>query len=467
MSDRSLTDGSVTRAVLAVSAPMTLGILGVIAVGLADAYFLGRVGRTELAAVGYIYPVTVAVTSLSIGLSAGANAALSQAIGRGDGDDPAVRMGLHALGLGGALGVAVGVLLWVVQAPLFALIGAGEAVAPEIAAYVLWWSVSFPFLVTSMLVGAMFRARGDGITAAVVMGVQALGNIALDPVLIYGLGPVPQMSTGGAGLATCLVRIGATAGGLAWAWHKGLLGPCRAPLKGMAASVRRIGEVGLPASLSNAINPAGMALVTAAVATLGESAVAGFGAATRVQTLALVPLLALSSGVGPVVGQNWGAGRTDRARRAVRVTFLMCAGYGAAVALILLTLAGPIAAAIASGPQDAAIAATYLRIVGLSLFGYGVVVTANAAMNARSRALWSMGLSLGRIFALYLPLAWLLLGPLGFAGIAIAAAAANTGAALAALWATVRTGLTPFGRRTARGVRATGVNPGAAGPGAP
>ncbi len=441
MSERQLTEGPVSRAVLAVSAPMVIGILGVIAVGLADAYFLGRVGQTELAAVGYIYPVTTAVTSLSIGLSAGANAALSQGIGSGEAQSETERTGLHALALGVVMGSLVGVGLWAVTFPLFGLIGAGEEVLPEIADYVFYWAISFPFLVLVMLIGALFRARGDGVTAAVVMSSQAVLNIALDPVLIFGMGPIPAMSTGGAGLATLIVRVLAAVGGLLWAWRCGYLTPCANVWRGVIASVRRIGGVGLPAAFSNAINPAGMAAVTAAVATLGEAAVAGFGAATRIQTLAIVPLLGLSSGIGPVIGQNWGAGRTDRAAGALRFTFALCAGYGTAVGLVLLVFGPEISALIASGPEDAAIATTYLRIVGFTLFGYGVVITSNAAMNARSRAVWSMWLSLGRIFALYLPLAWALVFAMGFTGIAIAAAVANVGAALAAVIAVRAVGL--------------------------
>ena len=449
MSSRDLTEGPVSRAVLAVSAPMVLGILGVISVGLADAYFLGRVGQAELAAVGFIYPVTVAITSLSIGLSAGANAALSQALGRGEDDSSAARLGLHALCLGAVLGVIVGIALWSGQRPLFGLIGAGETVLPKVTAYVDWWAASFPFLVLSMLVGSIFRARGDGMTASVIMVSQASVNIVLDPILIFGVGPLPALSTGGAGLATFTVRVLATIGGLWWAWRKGHLTGCRKPFENIPENLKTITAVGLPAAFSNSVNPAGMAMVTAAVATLGGAAVAGFGAATRIQTLALVPLLALSSGIGPVVGQNWGADRQDRAQGAVRATFAMCLAYGAAIGTVLLVFGAPIANLIASGEEDAAFAATYLRIVGLSLFGYGIVVTANAAMNARSKAIWSMGLSLARIFALYLPLAWLLVGPFGFTGVAAAAAAANIAAAIAGLWAVTRTGLSPLTRAEA------------------
>ncbi|MEX0312381.1 MAG: MATE family efflux transporter, partial [Tateyamaria sp.] len=220
---------------------------------------------------------------------------------------------------------------------------------------------------------------------------------------------------------------------------------CDAPLKGLAESVREITGVGAPAAFSNAINPAGMALVTAAVATLGDVAVAGFGAATRVQTVALVPLLALSSGIGPVVGQNWGADHPERGRRAVAVAWAICLGYGFCVAVALALFADPLAQLFVSDSStDAArYAADYLRIVGLSLFGYGMLVTANAAMNARSKPLYSMGLGICRTFATYVPAAWIGVTTMGYVGILAAAVLANVAIVAVALWCLWRTGLAP------------------------
>ncbi|EKE45894.1 MatE efflux family protein [Oceaniovalibus guishaninsula JLT2003] len=318
--------------------------------------------------------------------------------------------------------------------PLFSLLGASDAVMAHVTPYALWWALSFPFLVLMSILNAIFRARGDGVTAAVVMSAAAVLNIGLDPLLIFGLGPVPAMGTGGAGLATAIARIVAVLGAIRWARRQGLLGTGGKLTEGLHDSARRIFRVGLPAAFSNAINPMGIAAVTAAVATLGETAVAGFGAATRIQALAFVPLLALSSGIGPVVGQNWGADRQDRAARATRDTFAMCLAYGAVLAAVLFFFAGTFAGWVASGEDDTAIAAQYLRIVGFSIFGYGILITGNAALNARDRALWSMGLSLARIGLVYVPAAWVGVTVAGFGGIVWAAFAANLAGAAAALW---------------------------------
>lgn len=439
--NRDLTQGPIWKALTAMSAPMSLGIFSVIAVGLADAYFLGQVSGAALAAVGFIYPVITAITSLSIGLSAGANSALSQSIGAGASDDETQRLGLHAIGLAIAMSVVLGVIIWMTFPALFGALGASGNVAEEVGAYMPLWSLSFPFLVTMMIINSVFRAHGDGATSAGIMILAAFFGIALNPLFIFGWGPIPEMSTAGAAMSTLIGRVVAVVAALWIAWRRGLLGVCGDLLDGLLESCRKILKVGIPASLSNAINPAGMALVTAAVATVGDDAVAGFGAAGRVQSILLVPLMALSAGIGPVVGQNWGAEEFGRARGAVKWAFGFCICYGAVIGLILLLLAEPIAGLLASGEDDLGYAANYLRLVGLSMFGYGMVVVANAAMNARDKAVWSMSLSLGRIFAIYLPGAWLGVMVFGYWGILIAAVLANVLGGVAAVAATSRTDL--------------------------
>ncbi|NNE53622.1 MAG: MATE family efflux transporter [Sulfitobacter sp.] len=423
------------------SAPMSFGIFAVLSVGLADAFFLGQLGGAPLAAVGFIYPVTTTVTSLSIGLSAGANAALSQGVGRGDDARATQRLGLHAISLGLVLSLCVAGLVYMIFPFIFQALGAGRDVSGNIAQYMPVWALSFPFLVVMMITNAVFRSHGDSITSAWIMVLAAVVNVALDPLLIFGLWFLPELGVMGAAVATLAGRVLAVALALYIAWRRGLLGWCGDFLDGALASTKKIMNVGLPAAFSNSINPAGMALVTAAVATVGEAAVGGFGAATRIQSMALVPLLALSAGIGPVIGQNWGAKEAARARKATATGFWFCMGYGALVALVLGLFAEPLAGIFATDSDSAGYAATYLRFVGLSLFGYETVVTANAAMNARDKAVWSMGLSLGRIFLLYLPLAWLGALTVGYVGIIAAAVLANVLAAWAGVVAARGTGL--------------------------
>lgn len=442
MATADLTTGPIWKALAWVSAPMSLGILAVLSVGLADAYFLGQLGQAPLAAVGFIYPVTTALTSLSIGMSAGTNAVVSQAIGRDRADSEApIRLALHSLGLGLGLAILMALAFLVYAPTLFQWMGAQEAALRETRAYVPFWSLSFPFLVLMMVCNAVFRAHGDGATTAAIMVLAAVLNIAINPLLIFGWGPIPGMGTEGAALATAIGRAVGAGVALWYAWKCGLLTVCEKPLKGLLSSFRAVIAVGLPAAGSNAINPAGMALVTAAVATLGEAAVAGFGAATRVQSVALVALFALSAGIGPVVGQNFGADRRDRAGLALKQAWMFCVIYGLVLAAGVTVFADTIAGLFTNGSEAREYTAQYLRIVSWSLMGYGVLVITNAAMNARSKAAYSLALSLTRIFAIYVPLAWLLMWMFDYTGILIAAVLANTYAIGAGLFCARATGL--------------------------
>jgi putative MATE family efflux protein len=420
-----LNRGAVSGNILRVSAPMSVGILGVLAVGLADAYFLARVGSAELAAIGFVYPVIVAISAFSIGMSAGANAALSQAMGRGEKDSDVARLALHAVAFGLLLGGGVGAAFWALSPVLFPLLGAEGTVQARIMDYVPWWALSFPILVSTMILNAAFRAAGDGATPSAMMVLTAVLNIAATPVLVFGLGPAPELGMSGAGIATLAARAFAGLLVLALAIRRGRLAAGAHPSRGAVRSVRTIVGTGLPAAGSRAINPAGMALVTAAVATLGDAAVAGFGAAARLQAIALVPFFALSAGLAPVVGQAWGGGRRDRACEAVRLGGAFALSYGLLIGIALWAFADSLAGVMTARSDAAAYTAEYLRVVGWSLAGYGIVISANAALTARSQAKWALGLSLARIGLVYVPFAWVGVSLLGYTGILLAAVAAN------------------------------------------
>ncbi|WP_147109415.1 MATE family efflux transporter [Tateyamaria sp. syn59] len=441
MSDKpNLNDKPVGWALFRVSAPMSIGIFGVLMVGLVDAFFLARYADFALTAVGFIYPVTMTLTSLSIGLSAGTSTVVSQALGRGE-EEGKQRTTMHAMLMGLALSSTLVTAFFLASPWLFGAMGASDKVLEAVMTYIPWWCLSFPLLVMAQLLNSVFRAAGRSEVAAITMVAQATLNIALTPLLIFGSGPIPEFGVAGAGMATFIARAAGFAGVVLYAWWTSELCFDVNPAKGIVKTVKRIGRVAAPASLSNAINPGGMAAVTAAVAVVGDAAVAGFGAATRIQSLLFLPMLAMSAGIGPVVGQAWGAEDQSRAQKAVRLTFYFCAAYGAVLAAALLLFAEPIAALIADNAEAAEYGAQYLRLVGLSFFGYGILVTGNAAMNARDRALWSMGLSAARIALIYIPFAWVGVLIFGYTGILGAALLANVLGAWGAIIACRAVGL--------------------------
>lgn len=146
--------------------------------------------------------------------------------------------------------------------------------------------------------------------------------------------------------------------------------------------------------------------MTAMLAQYGDAAVAAFGAGGRLQAVAVVPLLALSSSIGAIVGQNWGAGYANRARRALWMAMGFCVFYSLSCGILLVLFRTPLADIFTDDPVVIHAMAVYLLISVWGYAGYGVVIVVNGAMNAIDRASWALGQSLLRVFVVMIPVAW-------------------------------------------------------------
>lgn len=436
--NRDLTTGSVRGHLARLGLPMTLGIVGVLSISLADAYFLGKLGAGELAAISYTFPVVLTLQSLGIGLSAGAASVASRAIGAGE-TDKAKRRATDSLVLAVLIiGVLTAIGLFVVR-PLFSLLGAEGAVLDDVAAYMRVWFFGLPFLVVPMVANGLIRANGDSVAPSAIMVLAAVINLGLDPVFIFGWGPIPRLEVEGAAWASLISRAVTFVAALGVLVFREKLLTKAIPSAGeLFSSWGEVMKVGAPAAISTSINPFAITIVTGLLSRFGDDTVAAFGVATRIESLACVPLLALSSAIGPVAGQNWGDKQPGRTARAMRLSYGFSAGWAVLLMAVFWVAREPIAAVFT---DDAAIAegvGRYLLVVALSLAGYGVVINASAAFNATDRAVQGLGMTALRSAALYVPLAGLgvLIGaPVWvFAGIA----AANVASGLVVAWWSLR-----------------------------
>ncbi|MEM6294570.1 MAG: MATE family efflux transporter [Myxococcota bacterium] len=432
MSARDLTQGSVPAHLLRLGAPMVLGVLAVLSINLADAYFVGQLGTDELAALSFTFPVVLTITSLSIGLSAGSSSIVSRAIGRGD-DEGAKRLATDSLALALlVVAIACGLGFLTVR-PLFGALGADGHVLDVVVEYMHIWFLGMPFLVVPMVGGGLIRANGDSLAPSLIMVFAAITNVILDPIFIHGGGPVPELGVAGAAwasLASRAVTLLATA--VLLVVREKLLAFSLPSWSTLKASWGQLLAVGVPAALSNMINPAAITLVTAILATFGKDTVAAFGVATRVESFAAIPMLALSSAIGPIAGQNWGCGAPDRTRQAMRTAFSFCLAYSVVGFGVFLFAAEPVMGVFTSDPTVIEQGALYLRIVTGTLAGYGVLIVASATYNAIDHAVRGLGLTLLRSGALYVPLASasLLVDDVRVAFIGIAIANVITGIAV-------------------------------------
>ncbi len=427
-----LVRGSIAGHLVKQTTPAIVGVAAIMSVGVIDAYFIGQLGADELAAISFIFPVITALQSLGVGVMVGINSVVSRALGEGD-DERALARANLGLMLGLAAGITLGLLLFVLRQPLFQLMQADAEILPLIDQYMKPYAFGFVLMMTMMGANGVLRGQGAAKSNTAVLVIYSIANWILDPILITGAFGIEGFGVAGAAYAT----IGGWIVGIVAAFW--LLERHDLPFRPSAVKNCRIGvqlkaltRVAGPAAFTNSINPAGLAILTSLLAAEGTAAVAGFGAGGRLQSFAVVPLLALSGSIGAIVGQNWGARQYGRARRALVQAGLFCMGYGLAAALVLYTSREWFAELFSDEAQTLEATSAYLAISVWGYAGYGVLIVVNGALNAIDRASNALALSISRVMLVMVPFAWLLRGALGTEAVYLAELAANLLGGLAA-----------------------------------
>ncbi|UYH55063.1 MATE family efflux transporter [Qipengyuania sp. SS22] len=436
-----LTRGSIRGHLVSQTMPMIFGVAAIMSVGLIDAYFIGQLGAQELAAVSFIFPITIALSSLGVGVMVGINSVIARALGEGDVSRAERRANFGAV-FALVAGLLLGLGLYLLLDPLFRLMQASENLLPLIGQYMRPYALGLPIMLLQMGLNGVLRGQGEARKTSYVSLTYSVANWILDPILITGAFGIAGFGIAGAAYATIagffiaiLVALWLIRGAKLHI-HPAAIRDCD-----VGASSKAILSVAAPAAFSNAINPIGLSVLTALLASQGEAAVAGFGAAGRLQSFAVVPLLALSGSIGAIVGQNWGARRPDRARRAMWWSGLFCIGYGLATALVLFFTGDWFADIFTDNP---AVIEEFSRYLAISVWGYagfGLLIVANGALNAVDKAGFALAQSAARVFLVMLPFGWVLRAYWGSPAIYAAELVANlAGGALAAfiVWRVLR-----------------------------
>ncbi len=420
-----LTEGPVGRHLIDMTVPVLFGISTMMAQGLIDTWFLGQVGDRELAAFGFGFRVLMIVTSVAIGLAAGTSSVVARAIGAGD-HRRARRLATDSLFLGFLITLVICAIGILTINPMFRLLGAPEDMLPMIRSFMTILYSGVPFVVVGMIGMASMRATGDTRLPSMLMVMAAILNVALDPILIFGVGPIPAMGLDGAATAALIARATIFVGTIyLMRFRLDMLSFNKPDPVELRKSWRDILHVGIPAAGTNAIVPLGAVLVTAMIARLGTDAVAGFGVATRIEAMMLVIFYAMSSIIGPFVGQNFAAGRERRILRALWLCTLFCLAAGMVIAGILALLSDVLPRLFSDSEAVMEVTKLFLWIVPISYGTYGMVMVMNASFNGLGKPMPAVWISVARILVLYVPLAFIGLKFYGVVGIFAAYAIAN------------------------------------------
>lgn len=383
--------GSLMRHISVMALTSSVGLIAVFLVDLVDMIFISMLGREELAAaVGYAGAILFFSTSFGIGMAIAAGAVVARSLGEGD-DEAARRKASTALIFGVGFGAVFAALVWW-NIPFFlALLGASGETLRLGTGYLQIIVPSLPLLMIGMVGGAILRAHGAARRAMMATLIGGAVNAVLDPILIFGL----DLELTGAALASVIARISIALAAL-YPLLRDYGGLAKPSTGDLTADFRPLFAIALPAILTQLATPVGQAYVTRAMAQFGEDAVAGMAIVGRLTPVAFGVLFALSGAIGPIIGQNFGAGEQSRVERAFRDGLIFAALYTLFTALVLYLMRAPLAAVFeADGPV---LDLLYLFCGPLALLFYfnGAIFVGNAAFNNLGHPYYSTWINWGR-----------------------------------------------------------------------
>lgn len=403
--------------------PMTLGMISVLMFNLVDTFFISLLGTQALAAVSFTFPVTFALNCITMGIGVGLSTSIGRLLGQGK-STHAARLSSHGLLLAVVLVCIASLLGATTITPLFQLLGAQHDLLLLIKQYMFIWYLAVPLLVIPMAGNSAIRATGDTKTPAKIMILSGAINGGLDPLLIFGYGPFPELGIQGAAIAS----------GISWLValictfyvllrRDQLLGkPQLASIKG---DWQQILKIGTPAALSTAMNPIAGALLMKLLSQHGTAAIAGYGAAQRIESILILVMMSLTSALTPFMAQNLGAKNPQRSFAGLFLSMRFAVLFQIMIFLMMVPLSIPFTALFSQDPEVKNILWHYLLIVPIGYGFQGMVMMLISALNALHKPNHALGWSFLRLFLFTLPGAWIGSSQFGVNGMFIGIAAGN------------------------------------------
>ena len=427
----SLVGDALPRTIARIALPAVASTLLMTLFASVDAFWVGRqIGPAGIAAVAtsifWVWLLVAIAEMVSIGLTAVA----ARRYGEGRGDE-AARAGGSALVftlVGGAIVSGLGLA---VLPHLFQAMHTPAEVTALGQRYLGTYLLGIPLIFGFFAVDAAFRASGDSRTPFLLLSVSVAITLVLDPVLIMGLGPAPELGIAGAAIATVTTRSVAFAFGLLIAMRRGLLRFARFDWR----AVRSICRIGLPTATTGIVFSLIYIFVTRSTTQFGTPALAALGIGHRVESWLYMIGVGFGAATAAIVGQNLGAGKTDRAAKAGWYATGFCTALGVVFATLTLTIPEHFTALFTSDPAVVAEGALYLRINAISQLALCAEVVLEGALGGAGHTVAPM-LTSTTLTVLRIPLAAWAAPRFGSAGIwwVISLTAMSRGIAMIALW---------------------------------
>ncbi|MFO7627530.1 MAG: MATE family efflux transporter [Candidatus Fermentibacteraceae bacterium] len=403
-----MTRGSVTGKLLRLAWPVMAAHLLQTLYNLADAFWLGKLGRQSLVAPTISMNVVFIAMALAMGLGSAGTTLVSQFRGAGR-DDLARRAGGQTFLILSVIGLILGVIGLVFAPAILRLLNTPQDAFSETQTYLTWILAGLPLMFPFFVYQGISTGLGNTVGPLQVSLVTVILNALLDPLLIFGAGPIPALGVTGAAAATVFCHSLASVIGTVrlFRGHSGFR-LTAASLRPEAKTISRLLSIGLPVSLGQAGTSLGFTVLLGIVNSFGSAVTAAFGVGNRIIHLALVPAMGLSQANAAAVGQCLGAGLPARAAKSTYRALLVIGLLLLPITVPMFFLGGAISGLFVNDPAVMEVSRNMFRITTPSVYAFGFVTVLFGSFQGSGFTLPVMVLNMARLWVMRIPLAYYL-----------------------------------------------------------
>ena len=410
-------DRPILPLVLSMSLPMVLSMTVASLYNIVDSYYVARISEDAMTALSLVYPIQNLINAVTIGFSIGANAVISYHLGAQN-QEKANAAAAQSLLWNGLHGLVL-TLVCIAVMPVFLSLFTQSAAVMDLG--VRYSRVAFAFSVfvgVSMSMEKIFQAAGRMVMTMVCMLAGCVCNIVLDPVLIFGYGPFPEMGIEGAALATGIGQVLSLA--LYFVCNAIRPLPLRLlPSKTMwdGAIARKMYAIGIPATLNLALPSLLISCLNVILAAFSQVYVLVLGVYYKLQTFLYLPANGIVQGMRPIIGYNFGAKEYGRVAKIYRVALLLSAAIMAVGTALCWAIPDQLIGLFSENAETIAAGSTALRLISIGFVVSSLSVISSGALEGLGMGGPSLAISLLRYVALILPLAFVLSRFFGASGV--------------------------------------------------
>lgn len=404
-----LLEGPILKSLLTLAIPIVIANVLQSAYQIIDAFWVGRLGGAAIAAVSISFPVMFLMIALGMGLAMAGSTLTAQYRGAGN-DEMVAHVAGQTLNMVAALSIVLSILGYASAPALLHMMGVSPDVYSGALGFMRVSFVALLFNFVFFVFQSIMRGIGRPALPVYIVLVTVILNFALDPLFIFGWGPVPGYGVMGAALATLATQVLAAVAGMA-ALRAGRHGIHLKPHNFIpdVGYMKRAFYLGAPASVEQSARALGLMVLTFLIASFGTRTMAAYGVGSNILQVVIIPAFGLSMAISTLAGQNIGAGNIERAARIGRLGAELAFGTLTAIGVIVFLFAPAFAAFfVPRDPGVIAAASHFLRIMALAWGFMGIQIALAGVLRAAGNMMTTMMLTLTTQWVIQFPLAYIL-----------------------------------------------------------